>query len=69
MGMALQKSEMVFALHLRCSNCRRESVQEVYSGEGGPCDVDELIESGLLANVRYSCPQCDSVIGTIVAIT
>lgn len=69
MGLALRKSDRVFALHLRCSNCRRETVQELYSGEGGPSDVDELIESGLLNEVRYLCVQCESVIGHIVAIT
>lgn len=69
MGLALEKSNRVFALHIRCSNCSRESVKELFGGEGGPCDVDELLESGLIERVRYECFSCESAIGQLVAIT
>lgn len=69
MGLALEKCNRVFALHIRCANCIRESVKEVFGGEGGPSDVDELIESGLIEQVRFECFQCDSAIGQLVAIT
>lgn len=69
MGLALEKSNYVFALHIRCSNCLRESVKEIWGGECGPSDVDELIDSGQIEKVQFSCVQCESVIGRLVAIT
>jgi len=69
MGLAFEKCNRVFALHIRCSNCIRESVKEICGGEGGPTDVDELIESGLIEKIQFSCIQCDSAIGHLVAIT
>lgn len=69
MDLALEKCKRNFTLHIRCSNCIRESVKEIYGGEGGPADVSELIESGLLDRLQFTCVQCDSAIGTIVAIT
>lgn len=69
MGMALEKSNRVFTLHIRCSNCGKESAKEMFSGEGGPSDVEELLESGLIERVRYECIHCESVIGQLVAIT
>ncbi|MCO4316312.1 hypothetical protein M8997_003880 [Phyllobacterium sp. 21LDTY02-6] len=69
MGLALQASSRVFALHIRCSNCLKESVQEIFGGQSGPSDVEELIESGLIGQVRYSCVHCESAIGQLVAIT
>lgn len=69
MGLALEDCNRVFALHIRCSNCIRESVKEIFGGEGGPTDVEELIASGLIEKVQYSCNQCESVIGQLIAIT
>jgi hypothetical protein len=69
MGLALEKSNYVFALHIRCSNCLRESVKEIFGGAGGPADVEDLIESGLIEKVQFSCIHCESAIGQLVAIT
>lgn len=69
MGLALEKSNHLFALHIRCSNCLRESVKEIFGGDGGPSDVEELIESGLVERVQFSCVHCESVIGQLVAVT
>lgn len=69
MGLALEKCDRSFALHIRCSNCIRESTKEIYAGEAGPSSVDELIESGLIERVQFSCVHCESVIGQLVAIT
>lgn len=69
MGMALYKNNRSFTLLIRCSNCLKESIKEVLGGEGGPTDEEELVESGLIQQIRYSCVQCESVIGQLVAIT
>lgn len=69
MGLALEKCHYVFALHIRCSNCLRESVREIFSDERGPSDVEDLIESGLIEKVQFSCHHCESAIGQLVAIT
>ncbi|MBB3234400.1 hypothetical protein FHS20_001240 [Phyllobacterium endophyticum] len=69
MGFALEECNRVFALHVRCVNCIRESVKEIFGGQGGPSDVDELIESGLIEQVRFECVHCESAIGQLVAIT
>lgn len=69
MGLALEKCNYVFALHIRCSNCLRESVKEIFSDERGPSNVEELIDSGLVEKIQFSCFQCESVIGQLVAIT
>lgn len=69
MGMALEKSNRSFTLHIRCSNCLMESVKEILGGEGGPSDEEELIDSGLISQIRFSCIQCESAIGQLVAIT
>lgn len=69
MGLALVKCNRVFVLHIRCSNCIRESVTQIFGGESGPTDVEDLIESGLIEKVQFSCIQCDSAIGQLVAIT
>lgn len=68
MGLALEKCSRIFTLHVRCSNCIRESVKEIYGGEYGPSSVDELIDSGQIERVRFSCVHCESVIGQLVAI-
>ncbi|MBZ9653514.1 hypothetical protein [Phyllobacterium lublinensis] len=69
MSLALENYNRVFALHIRCANCIRESVKEICGGEAGPTNVDELVESGLIEKVRFECFQCESVIGQLVAIT
>ena len=69
MGLALEKSNRIFTLHIRCSNCLKESAKEIFGGEGGPSDVEELIDSNQINQVRFSCSQCESVIGQLVAVT
>ncbi len=58
-----------FTLHIRCFNCLRERAKDIEVCESGPMNVEELIESGLLSQVKFSCFHCDSVIGQLIAIT
>jgi len=60
-----------FKLHLRCSNCRKDSTCLLTPpcGPDSPTDIDELLESGWLQQQRFACSQCESIIATITAVT
>ena len=59
-----------FKMHLRCLNCRRNSVHmlDVPEADDAPCDVEELMESAFLQSWKYACLACESSIGTIVCV-
>lgn len=71
MQLAYCKSSLVFKLHIRCENCQRESVRnlDVPDFEGAPQSVDDLLDSNLLAGMRYCCAHCQCVIGRLFAVT
>jgi hypothetical protein len=58
-----------FKLHLRCTNCLKPAVQtlEVPDVDDAPQDIDELLESALLARFPFSC-RCGNVIGQIISV-
>lgn len=60
-----------FNLHVRCSNCSRESGQTVSVpiGEGSPEDLEQLLESSALQNTPYQCRHCESVIGQLFGVS
>lgn len=70
MGLAVQKYRC-FELHIRCDNCLRETARqiEVPPGDNSPQDADDLIESGFLANLSFSCAACDGIIGQLFGIS
>ena len=59
-----------FKLMLRCHNCERNiaCVLDVPDADEAPRDIDELMESSLLQSQRFQCQECESSIGTIIAI-
>ena len=59
-----------YRLLMRCHNCMRESAKVIDFGddEDAPADVDELMESVAISQIRYHCADCDSAIGTIVGV-
>lgn len=63
--------ERIFTLHLCCGNCLRPSLREVVvpAVDDAPYDVESFLESGLLPSLAFRCLQCESPIGTIVAVT
>lgn len=69
MGCA-QVKYRAFTLFLRCENCLRDSskVVEVPPGDDSPTSADELLESGFLANVTFSCGPCGATIAQLVGI-
>ncbi|MDQ1183556.1 hypothetical protein [Agrobacterium larrymoorei] len=69
MGLAL-KSYRAFELFLRCENCMRETsrVIDVPPGDDSPNDADELMESGFLANLSFSCGPCGHPIAQLIGI-
>ena len=68
MQLAIGGSSRRFELIIRCENCMRESVRcvPVPDVDDAPSDVDELIESSFLGNMRFSCRKCEGVIGLLV---
>ncbi len=70
MSVALRHKPRVFNLHLRCSNCLRESERriDVPAVDDAPEDIDELIESGLLGEMRFHCMDCQCLVGNIIGI-
>ncbi|MBP1852143.1 hypothetical protein J2Z17_003598 [Rhizobium halophytocola] len=60
-----------YELHIRCENCMREAsrIVSVPQVDDAPEDVEELLGSGLLANLRFKCSHCDSAIGRVFAVT
>jgi hypothetical protein len=70
MGYALRKSKTEFRLHIRCSNCLRESMRllEVPAVADAPSDPDELMDSAYLENMPFCCAYCESIIGRLVGI-
>ncbi|OMQ44949.1 hypothetical protein BKP54_11205 [Ensifer sp. 1H6] len=71
MSVALRYQPRIFVLHVRCENCVRETsrVVEVPPVDDAPCDVDELVESGVLSSLTYCCTQCDCRIGQIIGVS
>ncbi len=61
----------VFELGVRCHNCRKDHVCSlaVPDEEGAPTSVEELMESVMLADLRFRCIRCESSIGSIVTAT
>lgn len=70
MQLAYSRPSLAFELHIRCENCARESVRvvEVPDVDDAPQDVEALVDSGLLAGLRYSCAKCEGVIGRLFAV-
>lgn len=71
MELALRETWREFVLHIRCSNCLRESKQlvTVPDGEGSPEDIDDLLESAALQNTQYVCSHCGSEIGRLFGVS
>lgn len=69
MGYALVKYK-AFTLFLRCENCLRESakVVEIPPGDDSPSDVDELLESGFLAQIPFACGPCGYPIAQLIGV-
>ncbi|ANM12082.1 hypothetical protein AMK05_CH03733 [Rhizobium sp. N324] len=69
MQLLISEISREFELQIRCENCRRESTKLVCVPriDDAPSDVEELLESGLLGNLRFSCIKCDSAIGLLVS--
>lgn len=65
------RTEMVFQLHMTCSNCLRPSVRDVVIPpvDDAPYDVDSFLESGLARSLQFHCGHCDSAIARLVAVT
>ena len=61
----------VFSMHLRCCNCVRPDVRTVSVPrvEGAPTTLDEFIDSAAMLAVPFSCRQCESTSGVLVAVT
>lgn len=70
MTVALRCKPKFFTLHIRCDNCLRESSRtvEVPAVDDAPCDVDELVESGFLGELRFNC-VCAGLVGQIIGIS
>ena len=61
----------VFSLHIRCSNCLRDSFRdvEVPQIDGAPSSIDDFCESSVLQSLRFSCTKCESIIGRLIGVT
>lgn len=70
MGLALRSPVRQFTLHIRCMNCLMESSRtlDVNGMDCPPSDADELLESGLVESLSFSCQRCESVIGRLYGI-
>lgn len=57
-----------FKLLARCHNCWRVSgaTLPVPAVDDAPRGVDELLESGFLARMRFECDHCDGTICSLV---
>lgn len=64
-------SERTFTLHLCCANCLRPTARDVVvpQTDDAPYDVESFLESALMARLKFSCSQCESCIGALVAVT
>lgn len=71
MDLSFNHSSRSFALLIRCSNCARDSEQEILVPcvDDAPSDVQEFLESAVLARFSYSCIDCESAIGRIIDVT
>lgn len=60
-----------FKLHVRCSNCTKDTFQrlEVPDVDDAPRDVEQLMESALLRRQVFACRKCQNPIGQLVAVT
>lgn len=60
-----------YCLHLYCENCMRPATRflAVPKHDEAPSDVEELLESGLLADLHYSCTHCDSPLSRLRGVT
>ncbi|GGE18424.1 hypothetical protein GCM10011390_42000 [Aureimonas endophytica] len=60
-----------FRLHLVCANCleKREQYLGITEGDDAPMDIDDLMESGVLAATPFQCKACEGIIGELVGIT
>ncbi|ADH91765.1 conserved hypothetical protein [Ancylobacter novellus DSM 506] len=60
-----------FKMVIRCHNCRKDVVQrlDVPAAEDAPTCVDELVESGALSQLRFHCPRCEGMIGSVRAVS
>lgn len=60
-----------FKLHYRCTNCQKNVFRrlDVPDVDDAPCDVEELLDSAFLQNVRHTCETCESFIARLIAVT
>lgn len=70
MGLALEKSNRLFLLFVRCANCNREQTKDVLvpNEADAPQDGEELLESAFLGSIPFACTECDGSIGELVGI-
>lgn len=68
MQLVIGRPSREFELQIRCENCMRESSRRVSvpGVDDAPADVDELIDSAFLANLKFCCLQCKGMIGRLV---
>ncbi|CDN52510.1 Hypothetical protein RG1141_CH01450 [Neorhizobium galegae bv. officinalis bv. officinalis str. HAMBI 1141] len=71
MQMEMSREVRIFELHIRCENCLRESLRavEVPNVDDAPSDEDELMESGFLGSLRFSCRRCEGTIGRLFGVS
>ncbi|WP_371346502.1 hypothetical protein [Ancylobacter sp. IITR112] len=60
-----------FRLKVRCFNCKVDTIHtvDVPVADDAPDGIDELLDSQLLRNQRFTCRSCDAAIGVIVGVT
>jgi len=60
-----------FRLLMRCYNCMGESAKVIDFGddEDAPADIEELMESVAVNQIRFQCTECESAIGTIIGVS
>lgn len=66
----LQGIRARFNIRMRCHGCKKlvSQIVEVPDEDGAPCDVEDLVESGFLSRLAFSCARCDGPIGTVVHV-
>lgn len=59
-----------FRVGVACADCmaRYNSDLAITAADDAPTTVDELVDSGALERMRFSCTRCDSAIGTIESV-
>lgn len=59
-----------FRIYVRCSDCMATSSKRVVipDVEDAPRSVDEFVESGAMASVRFACLRCESAIAEVIGV-